>query len=86
MPSPTSPPQYGDLPPHVTSDPTVLHWRLRAVELRVEKLEARRQMPSFEKWPWLQIVGVVVLIGMALTGHLSRSDVFSVMKRALGLF
>lgn len=78
---------YGDLPPHVRHDPAVVHWRLEIIERRLEALEARwhLSLPSLEKWPWVQILSLLAVAILAISGHISQADVLSMAKRLSGL-
>jgi hypothetical protein len=55
----------------------MLHWRQSRVEEtlddhqdRLAELE-RRQLPDIGRWPWLQIIGIVVLLVLGALGRIS---------------
>lgn len=71
------------------ADPEILHWRQsRAEETlddhqdRLRELEARRQMPDIASWPWLQIAGILLLLGLGATGRMSP-DTVEMLSRLL---
>jgi hypothetical protein len=86
------PPSFRELPPHVRELPEVREFRLSTVELgltrvetRLDKVEARPQMPVLDKLPWLQIGGLILLLFLALTGHLSPGEIKTFALKPFGL-
>ncbi len=78
----------GEWPPTLhPSDPDVLHWRQSRVEEtiddhqeRLAELEARSRLPELSGLPWLQIVGLLVLFGLGLTGRVSPEAIDTLSK------
>ncbi len=69
------------------SDPDLLHWRQTRVEETVDdhqdrlaELEARPSLPSISSLPWLQIVGLALLLGLGATGRISPETLEAVSK------
>lgn len=68
------------------ADPGMLHWRQSRVEEtiddhqdRLAELE-RRQLPDLGSWPWLQIVGLGLLLGLGAAGRISPEVIEAVSK------
>lgn len=80
-----SPPPFGSLPPHVRNDPDVINWRLDDHGRRIGELEARPHLPKLDRVPWLQLAGLLILLGLGLFGHLSKGDMVRIGMRSLGL-
>ncbi len=78
----------GEWPPSLRpSDPDILHWRQTRVEEtiddhqdRLRDLEARPKFPDMSEWPWLQIVGLVILLALGATGRLSPEVIEQLSK------
>ncbi len=69
----------------------MLHWRTSRVEEtlddhqdRLAQLEDRPALPSISSLPWLQIVGLVVLVMLGATGRLSPETVETLSKLLSG--
>lgn len=77
----------GEWPPSLNpQDPSVLHWRQERLEQTVDdhqdrlaELE-RRQLPDIGSWPWLQIIGLALLLGLGAAGRISPEVVEAVSK------
>jgi hypothetical protein len=90
--TPNFPPSFRELPPHVRELPEVRELRLSTVELglhqvetRLDKVEARPTLPTLDKIPWLQIGGLILLLFLALAGHVSPAEVKTLALKGLGL-
>lgn len=78
----------GEWPPSLRpSDPDILHWRQSRVEEtlddhqeRLAELESRPHVPELSGLPWLQIVVLLVLLGLGLTGRLSPETIDTLSK------
>lgn len=46
---------------------------------RLSELE-RRQLPDLGSWPWLQIIGLGLLLGLGATGRISPETVEAISK------
>jgi len=69
------------------ADPELLHWRQARVEEtiddhqeRLRELEARRQLPDLTRLPWLQIVGLILLLALGATGRISPETLDMMLK------
>lgn len=77
----------GEWPPSLNpKDPSILHWRQKRLEETVDdhqdrlaELE-RRQLPDIGSWPWLQIIGLGLLLGLGATGRISPETVEAISK------
>lgn len=77
----------GEWPPSLNpADPAILHWRQKRAEEtlddhqdRIAELE-RRQLPDIGSWPWLQIIGLGLLLGLGAAGRISPEVVEAVSK------
>lgn len=83
-PSPLPPP-FAALPQSERERPAIMTWRLDHLEERVALLEGRRRLPRLDRLPWVQIAGVAMLLGLGLTGHLTRADALNIARRLLGM-
>ncbi len=80
----------GEWPPTLDpQDPAILHWRqTRAEETlddhqdRLRDLEARPSLPDLKGLPWLQIIGLGLLLGLGATGRISP-DTLEMMSKLL---
>lgn len=69
----------GEWPPSLNpQDPAILHWRQKRAEEtlddhqdRLAELEARPRPPDVSSLPWLQIIGLGLLIILGATGRIS---------------
>ena len=74
------------------SDPDSLDWRTSRLEVaadahedRITALESRPRLPDLESLPWPRILGLLALLGLGLTGHVSPEQLRALALKALGL-
>ncbi len=77
----------GEWPPSLNpADPSILHWRQSRTEETVDHHQERlaelerRQLPDIGSWPWLQIIGLGLLLGLGATGRISPETVEAISK------
>ena len=78
----------GEWPPPFPRDhPQSLDWRTTRLEEshdqlndRVDHIERRPHLPDFSSLPWLQIVGLLLLIALGVTGRISPETVEMMSK------
>lgn len=57
------------LPPSLRHDPELMHWRMDGLEERVDQIETRSTWPLIESVSWPQILTLLGLLALGLTGH-----------------
>jgi hypothetical protein len=72
-------------PPFPKNHPTSLDWRVTRLEEHVDEILERPSLPDVGGWPWMRIIGVLLLLGLGARGHLSWEQVAQLVGRMFGL-